>query len=538
MIKPALLLFFFAGCAVTVMAQDSLQATIVLIGDAGQLTNGKQPVISAVQKNIPLNDKTTVIYLGDNLYKTGLPDNSLPTYDIAKAPLDSQIHIFGKNAGHVYFIPGNHDWANGGRNGYESILRVQSYIDLLSNNYIHIYPRDGCPGPVEAKLTNDITLIMMDSQWWLHEYDKPGIESDCPTKTKAEVLVLLDDMLSRNASKLVILAMHHPFRTYGQHGGYFTLKQHIFPFTDAFPKLYIPLPVIGSAYPLTRAVFGTSQDVKHPFYQAMINDIEGVVKGHPNVIYASGHEHTLQLIQDSGYNFIVSGSGSKTSRVSKSRKTLFASPKNGFVTLQVSKNKNVDVNYYVVEGDSVSKAYTNHILDFSKVKLEPADTMREVEYSFKDSVVISASDKYKSYSGFKRVFLGTNYRKEWSTPIAMKVFNIRKEKGGLTIKSLGGGKQTKSLQLEDKSGHTWALRSVDKDPEKAVPANLRGTLAVKIVEGYDLGQSPVCTIGGATPCKSSRNLYPGTRVFLYTRRSCVWLLQAVVCKYSLYARGS
>ena len=69
-------------------AQDSLQATIVLIGDAGKLTNGHHPVVSAVRNTIKLNEKTTIVYLGDNLYKTGLPDDATPTYQIAKAPLD------------------------------------------------------------------------------------------------------------------------------------------------------------------------------------------------------------------------------------------------------------------------------------------------------------------------------------------------------------------------------------------------------------------------------------------------------------------
>ena len=474
-----------------VNAQDSVQATIVLIGDAGQLTNGKQPVVHAVQTHIPLNKNTTVVYLGDNLYKTGLPDNALPTYAIAKAPLDSQINIAGKSPVNVYFIPGNHDWANGGKNGYQSILRVQDYIDVLGNKYVTQLPRDGCPGPVEITINDNITLVIMDSQWWLHDNDKPGIESDCPYKTKAEVLTQLDDILSRNANKLVVFATHHPFRSYGQHGGFFTLKQHLFPFTDINPKFYFPLPVIGSAYPLTRAVFGTAQDLKHPFYQEMIYDVEHVIKGHPNVIYVSGHEHTLQMIQDSSYNYIVSGSGSKTSRVSKSRNTLFAASENGFVTLQVLKNKTVRANFYTVNGDSVKKAFTQNILDFSKVpKSQKKDSLREVKYSFKDSVVISASDKYKHTTSLQKIFLGKNYREEWNTPVQLKVFNISKEKGGFTIKGLGGGKETKSLKLIDKKGKEWTLRKIDKDPEKVLPENFRGSLAQALLEDIISASNP------------------------------------------------
>jgi hypothetical protein len=67
-------------------------------------------------------------------------------------------------------------------------------------------------------------------------------------------------------------------------------------------------------------------------------------------------------------------------------------------------------------------------------------------------------------------------------PVQLKVFNLRREKGGFTIASLGGGKQTKSLRLIDKKGKEWSLRSVEKDPEKAIPDNLRGTLAQDIVQ--------------------------------------------------------
>lgn len=463
-------------------AQDSLQARIILIGDAGQLTNGRHYVVSAAQRNVIFDKRTTVVFLGDNLYKTGLPDNTLPTYDIAKAPLDSQINIAGKSDVKVYFVPGNHDWANGGSNGYESILRVQSYIDILGSSNVAMFPRDGCPGPVEVKITDDITLVMMDSQWWLHEHDKPGIESDCPYKTKAEVLVQLDDILSKNSKKIVLLAMHHPFRSYSPHGGYFGIKQHIFPFTDVIPKLYFPLPVLGSIYPLTRAVFGTEQDLKHPLYQTMIYEISKVVKGHSNVIYVSGHDHSIQLIQDSSFNYIVSGSGSKNTRISKGKNSLFASADNGFVTLEISKNKNVQATVFLVNGDSSNMAYSKQILQFEKIPVPKSDTTRHPDYKFRDSAVISASDKYKAAFGLRRVFLGNNYRKEWSTPVTFKEFNIRKEKGGLTIKSLGGGQQTKSLRLTDKNGAEWTLRTVDKDPEKALPENLRGTLAQGIVQ--------------------------------------------------------
>lgn len=468
-------------------AQDSLQATIVLIGDAGKLTNGHHPVVSAVRNTIKLNEKTTIVYLGDNLYKTGLPDDATPTYQIAKAPLDSQVVIAKGTNAKVYFIPGNHDWNNGSKNGWDAIVREQYYIDLLGDKNVKYYPEDGCPGPVEVNITPDVVLVIMDSQWWVHPYDKPGIESDCPYKTKDEVLTRLDDIFTKNSKKLVIFAIHHTLKSYGIHGGYFKLKQHIFPFTDWIPKLYIPLPVIGSIYPITRSVFGTSEDLAHPAYVNLINDLEGVIRKHQNIINVAGHDHNLQLLKDSGYYYIVSGTGTNSNRVSKSKHTLFASSQHGFATLEISKNKNVNASFYTVDPkDSVpvKRAFTQNLFNFSKLPVpeNPKDTQRQVEYEFKDSVVISASDKYKNPSGFRKTFLGDNYRKEWSTPIKLKEFNISKEKGGFQIQSLGGGKQTKSLRLKDKNGKEWTLRSIDKEPENVIPETLRGTLAKDIVQ--------------------------------------------------------
>ena len=462
---------------------DSIQARIILIGDAGELKKGRHPVISGVKSSIHMDKKTTVVYLGDNLYKTGLPDDIVPDYNFAKAPLDTQISIAKGTDAKVYFIPGNHDWNDTGPHGWETIQREQRYVEILGDKNIYFEPKDGCPGPVEVKITEDVTLIIMDSHWWIHPYDKPGIESDCPFKTKSEVLTQLDDLLSRNSKKLVLFAVHHPFRSNGIHGGHFTWKQHIFPLTEYFPKLYIPLPVIGSVYPITRGIFGTTNDLSHPAYADMINQVEGVLKGHDNVIHVAGHEHTLQLLKDTGRYYLVSGSGTKSNRVNKSKKALFVSEKNGFAVLDISKNKNVFASFYTVDTGGVKQAYDSLILNFTGLPPKPEDTLREVEVAFKDSVIVSASDQYKKATGFKNTFLGKNYREEWSVPIQLKVFNLKKEKGGFKIESLGGGKQTKSLRLTNlKTGREWTLRSVEKDPEKAIPENLRGSLAQDIVQ--------------------------------------------------------
>ncbi|HET9823949.1 MAG TPA: metallophosphoesterase, partial [Chitinophagaceae bacterium] len=489
-----LLVTFLCLCGSARAQVDTISARIVLIGDAGQFTNGHHPVVDAVRQLIRLDDKTTVLYLGDNLYKTGLPDEQYSYYMSSRSVLDTELSIADNTPAKIYMIPGNHDWENGGRNGWETVIREQSYVDQLGKNNVRFYPENGCPGPVEVSLNSDVTLVMFDTQWWIHPYDKPEIESDCDYKTKDEVLTQLDDIFSRNANKLIILAGHHTFKSSGVHGGYFKLKQHIFPFTDINPKLYIPLPIIGSIYPIARSVFGTPQDLKHPFYADMIGQVEKIAKKYPNLVFVGGHEHSLQLIRDSSYNYIVSGGGSKHNRVSKNKKTPFATSTNGFAVLEISTNKNVRVTFYTTE-DSVKMAYSAVIQNFSKIPKPLADsTQRKIEASqtvkFKDTIHISGSDKYGSAGWVRRVMVGTNYRKEWSTPVVMKVFNIQAEKGGLRIVSLGGGKQTRSLTLVDSSGKEWKLRSIDKNPADAIPENFRNTLAADVVQDFISASHP------------------------------------------------
>ncbi len=468
-----------------VVAQaDSVKTRVLLVGDAGALIKGKASVLQSIKKNIKLDKKTIVVFLGDNLYDAGLPHETFNRYSDIKAALDSQLNLIKASSAKAYMIPGNHDWKNGAADGYETVLRQQIYVDQYGGGKVEFFPKGGCPGPVEVALADDVVLVMMDSQWWIHSNDKPGIESDCEFKTEDEVIGELEDILNKNYKKLIILATHHPFKSNGPHGGYFTWKEHIFPFTEMREKLFIPLPIIGSSYPITRSVFGTPQDIKHPAYTNMINRITTVVKAHPHVIMVAGHEHALQYLRDSSYNYIISGSGCKVTRLSPGRKAEFTARSLGFAALDILKDKNVRASFYTMEDaeDSLKMAYSERILDYSKLPPLPSDSLSPVTYVYKDFVKAPASDQYKKTTAIQRIFNGNNYRKEWSTPVNLKVFNVNKEKGGFSIEGVGGGKQTKTLQLTDKQGREWVLRTIDKDPSAAVPANFRESFASNIVQ--------------------------------------------------------
>jgi len=127
-----------------------------------------------------------------------------------------------------------------------------------------------------------------------------------------------------------------------------------------------------------------------------------------------------------------------------------------------------------------------------------------------DSATLAASLRYKDPSFFRRLFLGKNYRKVWATPVTLPLFQMQQM--GFTIKELGGGQQTKSLHLLDKQHHEWALRSIDKEVEKALPPYMRHTIAQKITQDMVSAAHPyaplvVFSLAQATGIVAGRPIY-------------------------------
>lgn len=100
----------------------------------------------------------------------------------------------------------------------------------------------------------------------------------------------------------------------------------------------------------------------------------------------------------------------------------------------------------------------------------------------KDSITIAISPAYDSVSKSHRFFFGESYRKLWATPVRMRIIDLQKEHGGMTVLQLGGGMETRSLRLRDASGREWALRTVQKFPERKLADNLKKTIVKDIVQ--------------------------------------------------------
>ncbi|WP_184549874.1 metallophosphoesterase [Mucilaginibacter sp. FT3.2] len=484
MIKKLLSLFILVLGSFVAMAQDSVKYRVILIGDAGEMDTQQSAVLKHAAASI-IKNKTIVMYLGDNIYPTGMGLPGSKEEEQTKKILQSQYQPMRANGAPVYFVPGNHDWDKMGPQGLAKIKRQWAFLEEQQDSLLKMIPANGCPDPVEINLGDNLTVIAFDSEWWLYPYSKANDDAECNCKTKDDIIDQFEQILSRNRNKVILLASHHPFQSYGTHGGYFSLKDHIFPFTALNSNLLIPLPVVGSLYPFLRSSFPNPEDLNHPLYKEMISRIDGVFKGFPNMIHVAGHEHGLQFIKDAQVQ-VVSGAGAKHTYAIKGKNSLFADATQGYVTADLLVNNSIRFTYYVDSETGVRQAFS-YTQPYTPVKEEVDAVVKPITT---DSVVVKVHPSYDAVSNFHRTMFGENYRKEWAADTKLPVIHISQFRGGLTPEKLGGGFQTHSLRLIDNTGKEWVVRSVEKSPEKVLPEEFRETFAKDWVNDAMSAQHP------------------------------------------------
>jgi hypothetical protein len=316
---------------------------IILIGDAGEpAKDHPEPVLVGLRKEASIVDSTVVVFLGDNIYPNGLPEENHKKRKEYERRLDEQISAV-ENAGvTAYFISGNHDWASDNDIGWKQLKRQAEYISNKNLSNIKFAPLNACPGPELVSFGSIINLIFLDTQWFLQKKGRPSPEDcNCKYYNDYDIINATDSLLRLSKNKITIIAAHHPLSTHGSHGGHFTWKQHIFPLTEVGSALWIPLPIIGSSYPLARNWGISNQDISSSVYGNYISKMENVLSKHSGIVYASGHEHAIQIIDGVGDNtYVVSGGGiyDDINSIGNGDDTILSGEYAGFVLIDLLKD--------------------------------------------------------------------------------------------------------------------------------------------------------------------------------------------------------
>lgn len=309
-----------------------LDATLFLLGDAGAPRPDGEPVLAALAAAGAEavarvgRERAAAVFLGDNAYPDGVPAEAGRERRQAEQRLGAQLDAVRRAGLRAWFVPGNHDWASGGTDG-AARMRAQTAL-LAASGVAAAAPADGCPGPVAAPLGDRLGLVLLDTAWWLHPGPRPeAADATCPTGSAGAVTAALAAAVRAPAAdgRHAIVLAHHPLATGGPHGAAFDWTDHLFPLRALHPALLLPLPVVGSSYPLARRLGVSAQDLPSTAYTEMRRALEAALAAAPPLVYAAGHDHGLQLLRgESARWHLVSGAGS-------SRLVTFARPVDGTV---------------------------------------------------------------------------------------------------------------------------------------------------------------------------------------------------------------
>jgi hypothetical protein len=335
------------------LAQD-VETTFYLIGDAGAPDRGGEPVLEALQADLAeTQNPTVVVFLGDNLYPAGMPPADSPDRPEAERRLHDQIDAV-RSASHAFFVPGNHDWNYAGDDGFARLIEQEKFGRSVAAPNTEWIPGNACPGPAIRDFGN-VRILAIDTQWWLGSERPAASATLCAAHTERQVLDSIRTALAGAGERRVFVLAHHPMVSGGTHGGHFSVRQHLFPLTDVKPWLWLPLPVIGSAYPISRKLGLSDQDMSSDRYRAMRDSLESALRASQPILYASGHDHSLQVLHGIGARYqIVTGAGiyGHNTPVHWIDRTVFAAPgRSGYTRVEVQRDGRVRLASVLVAAD-------------------------------------------------------------------------------------------------------------------------------------------------------------------------------------------
>ncbi len=406
--------------APTAPSSEQVDHRLLLIGDAGDADPDGEAVLQLLARHMrEIPDRTTVTFLGDNVYERGMPaeeptilDGAAQVANVilpklfdsrkeAERCLTAQIDVVRGTSARAIFIPGNHDWDPFETGGWTRVLQQESFIraSARENVDVSMLPEGGCPGPVSVPLGKHGTMIVLDTQWWLafgtDSKPAPGNNpTGCRYTTEHQVTDALIAELTKAAreKRWVIVAAHHPLNSMGPHGGFVEPITHLFPmrYLRHYVPWYlewIPMPVLGTFAVMARRNFSPSpQDASNDHNQHLRDSLRNAMAeaenhGAPTLAYAAGHDHSLQVFRTARgprYTLVSGlGSSSRASEVGRTHNTLFAhaNPKHaGFMQIDFLNDGQVRLSVIETDGTpaaGMQEVYSTMLVDAQTPRTRP-----------------------------------------------------------------------------------------------------------------------------------------------------------------------
>src|SRR5690606_21499399 len=331
---------------------QEIEQRLIIFGDAGEI-NSKQSFLIKNANGLQIPNKTKAFFIGDNIYPSGMALNGKKKEETQEI-LKSQFEGFRNLQVPVYFLAGNHDWDRSGKEGLEKIKAQADFLNNYGDPGLKYLPQAGKIGPTVLNLNPNSIAVLYDSEFWLFPHHNRDVSAE-----KDQFIADIKKILAENKDKTVLMISHHRMVPFGDHSWIDNWKDHIFPLTDVKSSVYIPLPGIGSLYPLLRThVIEVAEDLKHPIYQDLTNRVTDATADHQKVLFVAGHDHGLQYIEQDKIRQVVSGSGSKQSDIHQREPLKYGYNRQGFSVIDFLDNQKVRLTFYIDSPrDSLTKSY-------------------------------------------------------------------------------------------------------------------------------------------------------------------------------------
>ena len=453
--------------AIFVLAATTASAQLRLLV-AGNTADADAALYASLQESLDdPDDPATVLFAGD--FSTDC--------DSVVAQLTPLLALIRNNpATEFYLIPGDRDWDRSGEDGLACVKALEDYLEDQDLDNLH-WPLDkGCPGPEFVELAPTVLLMMINTQWWNHPYDKPEpADADCAF---ADPSISFDEIISsieENQDQNVIIAGHYPPRSQGRYGGKFPGRDHFLP------------PIIGSLRLSYRQNVGTPEELTNARFSVLADKLADYNSQFQGLVFIGAQDKSQQLLQF-GRNYIVNaGAGGDGRWVAKHKPALHTSRRAGFTELRYAADGSVGYRYVTAVDHLIERTqllfHAPCGVGNDTLPANPAfppcgiDSLALLGFAGPDSATLRvAPGPQYGRSGFGEAFLGAHYRSVWTTEVDVPVLQLATFPGHLQPVREGGGRQTTSLKLRADNGESYAFRSVDKDPSGTFSYEIRNTL--------------------------------------------------------------
>ncbi|WP_167597657.1 metallophosphatase [Leeuwenhoekiella sp. ZYFB001] len=445
--------------ALQTFAQDKeIEQTFYFTGNTGDAPNATTTsVLEAITTMSQKDAKATFVAIG-NITQQGYPPKKKDRKEVETFLQQELMQPLEAFNGNVILMPGNNEW---NKNGHENLDDLESFIQ--DNTEIEFWPNDGCPREIENLEMDNVELLMIDSQWFLEDWDDHlYLNNKCDIKTRDDFFAKFKDDLKDEQNKTVIVAVHHSI---------LTLSQQNF------------IENIGGL---------TVEDYYSTLRQKYAGTLETLASQFPDVIFVSASDRNLQYVFDDGIPQIISGAASeKLDGVRKAKDGQFASKAHGFARLTVYKDRSSVVEFYETDNGTPKKLFEKEIRrqqpkpqDINSPDISGMGSTKKASIYTKEE-----TDK----SGMYRFLWGDHYRDIYSKEIEAPVLDLSKLPGNVHAISEGGGNQSRSLRLIDDNEHEYTARELRKSAVRFIQSKItdhyvrdfmENTIAEDIVQDF------------------------------------------------------